>query len=407
METEGSAPATMLTLENAVEKLLAVVHPAGTDSVSLSELAGRIFARAISAPNPLPLFDNSAMDGWAVRSSDIAGASLERPVSLRPIAVVPAGQFFGGEIGAGECARIFTGSPLPAGADAVVMQEDTRVAEKKVLTLEAVKPWENIRFAGEDVKKGAVIANRGDRVTAAMLGLLGACGVDQAEVFARPRVAIVATGSELRGPGETLRPGEIYESNRLAVATLVDQAGARAEIKPVVRDDLASTVAALSEAAEADAIITCGGVSVGEFDFVKAAIERLGGTVDFWRVAIKPGKPFLHATLLGKPLFGLPGNPVSSLVTFWLLVRPALLRMSGASEVAPPISFGELVEEISNPGDRRHFIRVKMDRNGSVLVSGPQASHRLGSMAAANGLIDVPPGANWKIGRKIPVLRLD
>jgi molybdopterin molybdotransferase len=289
----------------------------------------------------------------------------------------------------------------------VVMQEDTRLEDGNVLVLDPVKPWENVRFAGEDVKKGGLIAQLGHSATAATMGLLGACGVARGLVFRRPRVAIVATGSELRAAGETLRPGEIYESNRLVVATLVRQLEAVAEIMPVVDDDLPSTVAALREAADADAIISCGGVSVGEFDFVKRAIEELGGSVDFWRVAVKPGKPFLHATVLGKPLFGLPGNPVSSLVTFWLLVRPALLRMGGAVDIAPPISFGELAEEISNPGDRRHFVRVKVDQNGMVRASGPQASHRLGSLAAANGMIDVPPGGRWETGRRVQVLRLD
>jgi molybdopterin molybdotransferase len=170
---------------------------------------------------------------------------------------------------------------------------------------------------------------------------------------------------------------------------------------------MASTVTALRAAAEVDAIITSGGVSVGEFDFVKGAAEELGGTLDFWRVAVKPGKPFLHATILGKPLFGLPGNPVSGLVTFWLLVRPALLRMGGAADVAPVMSWGELADEIYNPGDRRHFVRIRIDANGLVRASGPQASHRLGSLAAANGLVDVPPGGRWEIGRKVQVLRLD
>jgi molybdopterin molybdotransferase len=293
------------------------------------------------------------------------------------------------------------------GADAVIMQEDTKVDGENVLALDAVKPWENIRFAGEDVKAGAGVAQAGDRVNAGLLGLLAATGVAEATVFKRPRIAILATGSELRAPGESLKPGEIFESNRLVVAALVRRIGAVAEIKPVVADDLTSTMTELREAAGADAIITCGGVSVGEFDFVKSAIEQLGGALNFWRVAVKPGKPFLHATVLGKPLFGLPGNPVSSLVTFWLLVRPALLRMAGAGEVAPPMTLGELADEVSNKGDRRQFVRVRIDPNGLARMSGPQASHRLGSLAAANGLLDVPAGARWEAGRRVQVLRLD
>jgi molybdopterin molybdotransferase len=391
----------MLSLELALEQLLAAVQPVGSERLPLSEILGRYIAEPIDAPNPLPLFDNSAMDGYAVRAAD----GSRQSAVLTQIARIPAGEFFEGEIKSGQCARIFTGSPMPAGADAVVMQEDTRVEGDRITILDPVKPWENVRFRGEDVKQGALIANRGEKITASLLGLLGACGVGEASVHRQVRVAILATGSELRSPGAIHEPGEIFESNRLMIAALAREGGLVPEIKEVVPDDHGRTVAALREAAGADAVITCGGVSVGEFDFVKSAVQELGGAIDFWRVAIKPGKPFVHATVLGKPMFGLPGNPVSALVTFLLLARPALLRMSGAADVEPGRCLGELAEEISNPGDRRHFVRVIMDANGLVRASGPQASHRLGSLAAANGLLDVPAGAQWETGRRVAVLR--
>jgi len=190
------------------------------------------------------------------------------------------------------------------------------------------------------------------------------------------------------------------------ISSLARKIGVEPVENEIVPDDLAATVQAMRDAASADAIITCGGVSVGEYDFVKAAVSELGGAIDFWRVAIKPGKPFAHATVFGKPLFGLPGNPVSALVTFWLLVRPALLRMAGAAELSPPVSLGILAEEISNRGDRRHFVRVNMSAGGNVRASGPQASHRLGSLAAANALLDVPPGTNWEVGRTVKLILL-
>lgn len=395
----------MLSLEQAIERLIAAVRPVGVEKIPIAEAPDRHLAEAVRAPHPLPLFDNSAMDGWAVRSADLAGASKERPVVLQNIARVPAGEFFEGNVGAGQCARIFTGSPLPAGVDAVVMQEDTRVENESVDVLDAVKPWENVRFRGEDVKENATLANAGEKVTAALAGLLAACGVAEVKAHRQARVAILATGNELRQPGEKPRPGEIFESNRLMIATLARQAGVIPVVKKVVRDDLEETVAAIRDAAQEDAIVTCGGASVGEFDFVKEAIGKIGGHLDFWRVAIKPGKPFLCGSVLEKPLFGLPGNPVSAFVTFVLLARPALLRLAGASDVSLPSSRAILGEDISNPGDRRHFVRVRVDREGIAQISGPQASHRLASLAAANALLDIPAETIWAKGRAVSVLR--
>jgi molybdopterin molybdotransferase len=348
------------------------------------------------------------MDGFAVCSADLQEAAPERPVGLECIAKIPAGKALSGTIGSGQCARIFTGSPLPMGADAVVMQEDTRFEGPQVHVLEPVKPWENVRFCGEDVKQGSAIARAGERVTPQMAALFSACGVCECSVRGKLRVAILATGNELKEAGADLSGGEIYESNRVLMATLVRGLGMDAIVKPIVADERGATGEAIREACKAaDALITCGGVSVGEYDFVKAAVSEVRGKINFWRVAIKPGKPFVYATVFGKPLFGLPGNPVSALVTFWVLVRPALLTMAGARDVEAAVSWGKLAEEVRNPGDRRHFVRVRIDEEGNVRVSGPQASHRLGSLAAANGLIDVAAGATFESGRLVKVIRLD
>jgi molybdopterin molybdotransferase len=398
----------MVSLEEAVEKLTGSVKPIVDDEqVSVGDAVGRFLAHDVLAPNPLPLFDNSAMDGWAVRSADLQSASSNKPAALSCVATIPAGGAFGGQIGPGQCARIFTGSPLPAGADAVVMQEDSRAELPRVEIFDPVKPWENVRFQGEDVKEGAPLANAGAGINAQVAGLLSACGVAKVRVRRRVRIAIVATGNELKEPGASLKPGEIYESNRVLISTMARHIGVETIFKEIVSDNLASTVRALRDtASDADAIVTCGGVSVGEYDFVKAAVSEVGGSIDFWRVAIKPGKPFVHATILGKPLFGLPGNPVSALVTFWLLVRPTLSRMAGAVDLSPSISFGKLAEELSNRGDRRHFMRVHLEGEGNVRLSGPQASHRLGSLASANGLVDVPPETTLKRGELVKVILL-
>lgn len=392
----------MHTLEQALEKLLAAVQPAASEIIPIAAAHNRVLAQDVESPGALPPFDNSAMDGWAVRSADAA----KIPVSLEIAAHIPAGQSSGSELLSGQCARIFTGSPVPPGADAVVMQEDARREGNQVVLLDSVKPWENIRFRGEDIKPGARIAHEGDRVHPQLLALLSACGVAQLRARKKLRVAILATGNELREPGAQLRGGEIFESNRLMVAAALSNLHIDSQLLPIVPDDLSATVAALREAASCDAIITCGGVSVGEYDFVKAAVAELQGRIDFWRVAIKPGKPFVFANVLDKPLFGLPGNPVSAFVTFFLLVRPALLRMSGVRETAPQFGAAELAEEFRNPGDRRHFVRVWMDAEGRVHPTGPQASHRLATLAGANALLDMAPGEVFERGRRARVMLL-
>jgi molybdopterin molybdotransferase len=220
-------------------------------------------------------------------------------------------------------------------------------------------------------------------------------------------VALLATGSELREPGEPLKQGEIYESNRGMLAGLLRALGSEPIIFPVVRDNLEETTAALSDAfTKADVVISTGGVSVGEFDFVKDAFEQLGGTIDLWKVAMRPGKPFVFGRLGEKYLFGLPGNPVSAFVTFIILVRPALLTLQGAKDLELPSVPGELVESVSNRGDRRHFARVRWTK-GKVQIAGPQKSHLIGSLAEANGLLDLPPGAELKPGAVVQVLLWD
>jgi molybdopterin molybdotransferase len=291
------------------------------------------------------------------------------------------------------------------------MQEDTRLdanRPREVLFLDAAKPWENVRFRGEDVKRGAEIARPGEVLGAAQMALLAAGGVEQVSVGRRPIVALLATGSELKeaGGGSALAPGQIYESNRTALAPLIGGAGGAPKIFPIVHDDAEATRAALSRAlAECDLVITCGGVSVGEMDFVKSAFEELGGQLQFWKVAIKPGRPFVFGRHGEKFLFGLPGNPVSAFVTFLLLARPALLRWQGAARVGLPASTGILVEPLSNPDDRRHFMRVTVDEKGGVRSAGTQASHVLSSLAQADGLVDVPPSTTLPTGTTVQVLR--
>ena len=350
------------------------------------------------------------MDGYAVRAVDLRSATPATPVQLRLLGQVPAGEHFDGEVRSGTCVRIFTGSPSPAGADAVVMQEETRPSEEPgfVTILASVSPRENLRLRGEDVRQGTPLAELGDRLHAGQIAVLAATGGSEVRVGARPRVGLISTGNELREPGTELGVGQIYESNRAALASLVAAAGAIPKLHPLVHDDLTAVRDRLLEALrESEVVVTSGGVSVGEWDFVKAGIEAAGGRIEFWKISMKPGKPFVFAQHQKKLIFGLPGNPVSAFVTFLLLVRPALLGLQGARDPGLNFSLGELNQPVRNPADRRHFMRVTIDSQGKVRSAGLQGSHALSSLARANGLLDLPPGAALSAGDCVRVLQWD
>ncbi len=391
----------MHSLEEARAAMLAGLEPMAAESVLLAQSAGRVLAADVAAAVDLPRFDNSAMDGYAVIAAE-AGTGAQ----LQCVGEVPAGSAFENALQSGQCLRIFTGSPLPVGANAVVMQEDTRVEADRVEITEGVKPFEHIRLRGEDVKEGEPIGRAGEVMHAGRLQLLGAAGVSRVEVYRRPIVWVLATGNELREPGEALGEGGIHESNRLALAELIRETGAEARVYPLVNDTLDATKAALRQAFdECDAVVTSGGVSVGDHDFVKPALEALGGELDFWKVRIKPGKPFVYGRLRGKPLFGVPGNPVSAMVTFLVLVRPGILKLTGATDLELPAHAGVLAVPLVNRGDRRHFMRVRVDAAGQVNAAGLQASHAVGPLGQANALVDVPPETSLAEGASVTVLR--
>jgi molybdopterin molybdotransferase len=401
----------MLDLEQAREKILSTVRRLPEEIVPLHQAHERVACEDVLASIDLPSFDNSAVDGYAVIAADLRSASRETPVKLRQRGLISAGQALGGELRSGDCVRVFTGAAFPAGADAVVMQEDSKPVPERpeeVLFFEPGGRWENVRLRGEDVKCGAVLTKAGQRLRTGGLALLAASGIDQIKVARQPVIGVVATGSELVEAGKPLAVGKIYESNRIGLAALLTRAGAVPRIFPLVPDTRAEIRSALEEAFRScDAVVTTGGVSVGEFDFVKIAFQEMGGTLDFWRVAIKPGKPFVFGRWAGKFLFGLPGNPVSAAVTFLMLVRPALLRLQGATDLELPSHPGLLADSLTNRGDRRHFMRVEVDSTGNIRSAGAQSSHMLGSWANANGLVDVPPRTILERGNTVQVWRLD
>ena len=398
-----------LTYEEALALALEAVPSPEPELIPIARSCGRVTAGTVAAPMDFPAFDNSSMDGYAVRAANVHHASPDAPVSLRLVGTVAAGQWLEKPLSPGTCARISTGAALPDGADAVVMQEDSRThstRENEVEFLDAPKPWENVRLKGELVKTGSSLSKAGEVITPGMAALLAAVGLDRVKVMRQPVLGIMATGSELIEPGTPLPKGKIYESNRLGLAQLAGSVCGQPKILPLVPDELAATEQALERAFEVcDAVITCGGVSVGPMDFVKSAFTRIGGELRLWRVAIKPGRPFVLGTMGKKVLFGLPGNPVSAMVTFLLLVRPALLKWQGAARLGLPVSLGQLAEPLSNPEERRHFLRVQVDEQGLVRSAGVQESHALNSLAAANGLIDLAPGTNLPAGALVRVLR--
>jgi molybdopterin molybdotransferase len=401
----------MLSLEQARERILDALRPLPAERADLNQALGRFTAEPLRSTVDLPPADNSAMDGYAVRSEDLASAGADAPVALRVIGTAPAGAVLDKVVGQGTCARVFTGSTLPGGADAVVLQEDVKQNfqdPSRLWFVESAPPWENVRLRGEDVQAGALLLEAGERLTAPRLSFLAAAGISAVRAARRPVAGLLATGDELREPGRPLEAGAIYESNRIGLAALARQAGAIPKVYPLVRDELAATKAALQQAlAECDVVISTGGVSVGEMDWVKAAWTAIGGQIDFWTVAMRPGKPFAFGRRKEKVLLGLPGNPVSALVSFLLLARPALLRLQGAREVLPRTVPAALSEALANHAGRRHFMRVKLDERGGARSAGRQASHILSAMARADGLVDVPPKATLAAGTLVSVLTWD
>lgn len=387
--------APLMALDDALAQLLDTVQPlAGRETVPTLDADGRVLAQDVVSALHVPPQDNSAMDGYALRCADAAAEGVELPVSQR----IPAGSA-GQALQPGTVARIFTGAPVPPGADAVVMQEDCQLlddgaaARVRVRTVPEAGQW--IRRAGEDVARGAVVLAAGTRIGPAHMGLAASIGLDRLQVVARPRVALFSTGDELVMPGtlppEQMRPGAIYNSNRFFLLGLLRRTGCSVTDLGIVPDQRSATVEALRSAAqEHDLILTSGGVSVGEEDHIKPAVQALGA-LDLWQIGMKPGKPFAHGRVGPAHFIGLPGNPVSSFVTFLLLVRPFLLRLQAVREAAPPA--WTLPAHFTVPGDkRREFLRVRRNAQGGLDLFPNQSSGVLTSAVWGDGLVDNPPG---------------
>jgi len=372
---------------------LAEAHPLSAEERALSDAVGAVLAQDIRASHDVPPFANSAMDGFAVRACDTVGASPGLPVELRLTDTIPAGAWSEHRVEAGATAKIMTGAPLPPGADSVVEVEATEEHDGTVRVFREVTLGTSVREAGEDVRTGDLVLTAGDVVGPAEIGIMASLGYPRVSVYRRPRVAIVSTGSELVEVDRPLAPGQIRNSNSYTLEALCRQVGALPERLGIVPDDYDATLQMLESGLAYDVLITSGGVSVGEFDFVKEAQEALGVERRLWRVAMKPGKPLVFGVRGDCLVFGVPGNPVAAMVSFELFVRPALLRLMGHRRVVRARYRAVLEEDVSNRHGREYVVRVRAwreDGRWHAGSTGPQGSGILRSMVKADGLIFVP-----------------
>lgn len=382
----------MLTFDEARSRLLSSVRRVHGERVPLREAAGRVLAQELVAREPLPPFDHSAMDGYAIATSDLSG---DGPWTLAVAGESSAGRV-AGALAAGSACRIFTGAPLPQRADAIVMQEHVEREDQAIRFDARPKPGQHVRRAGEDLARGAVALGAGTRVTAGALAL--AAMLDRAElvVARRPRVCIVCTGDELRAPGDPERPASIPESNSLALAALARQAGADVRVAPIARDEPREVVRALQDALEGtDLLLTVGGVSVGDHDVVRPAFELAGVSLDFWKVAIKPGKPLAVGKSPNAHVLGLPGNPASAIVTFAMFGMPLLRAMQGDARALPLPLAAKMGRARKRPSDRLELARVALSVEGGATIATPsdnQSSGAATSLAASDGVAFVAPG---------------
>ena len=402
----------MLSIEEARERVLAGLVPLEAESVPILEALGRVLARDVMAGYDIPPHANTAMDGYAIQSKDTQEASPDNPVRLRVIAELPAGYVSSEPVVPGTAIRIMTGAPIPAGADAVVRFERTRKDGEFIEITQPVPAGKEVRYAGEDVKKGSVVLRRGRRLRPQDVGMLASIGVIEAEVTRRPRVGVLATGDELVSIAAPLTPGKIRNANGYSNAAQVLKYGGEPVLLGIASDSDEEIKEKIRRGIEegVDLIVVSGGVSVGDFDVVKKVLAQ-EGEIDFWRVRMKPGKPlaFGHISIGSKrvPVLGMPGNPVSAMVSFEMFARPMILTLLGASDVEHRAVSAVLADAISSKDDRRHFVRVRLaetEHGYLAHLTGDQGSGILTSMVEADGLAVIPeqwhsvePGARVRV----------
>lgn len=405
-EVEMGARRTAVSIEEARETVLGAILPLGSERIPLREGLGRVLQEPLRAERPIPPLDNSAMDGFAIRAEDAARI----PAALKVVEEIPAGARSTRTLGAGEAARILTGAPIPDGADAVVMQEETERDGETLRVLEAVRSGDHIRRAGADVEPGQLIAAPGTVLRPALIGMCAALGRASVRVVSRPRVAVLATGDEVVEPerlADDGGDGKIASSNSYGLQAAVLEAGCDPIYLGIAPDRPEVLAEYMEQALHCDAVISTGGVSVGDHDHVKQVLADLGGTMQLWRVRMKPGAPLAFVTVGNTPVFGLPGNPVSTLVSFEQFVRPALLRMQRHTNVFRPVTRAVLADDYRKVAGRTHFVRVSLRDEGGrqvAAVTGDQSSGVLLSMVEATALAVIPAEmTELKAGTEVPV----
>jgi molybdopterin molybdotransferase len=397
----------VLSVEEALEQILATVRVLEPERVPILEALGRVLAEEVAADRDIPPLPNSAMDGYAVRAADVAHI----PARLRVIAEAPAGRLCPAEVAPGTAVRIMTGAPIPAGADTVIPFEHTRTDDEWVEVLREVRPGANVREAGEDVRAGQVVLTPGRVLRPQEIGMLAALGRTEVAVVRRPRVAILATGDEVVPPWETPGPGQIRDANSYTVAAQVRRYGGIPLILGIVRDEEALVREGIRRALaeRADLIVTSGGVSIGDFDLVKGVLAT-EGEMRFWSLNMKPGRPLAFGIVGGVPLVGLPGNPVAAMIATELFVRPAVLKMQGFTDWPWPELRARLTDPITRKDGRRHYLRVRLretDGGWEATLTGDQGSGILYSLVQADGLAVIPEDVNHlPAGAEVRVLRI-
>jgi molybdopterin molybdotransferase len=416
----------MISVEEAQEKLLSHVSVLGKEDVPILEALGQVLAEDVRSDINVPPLDNSAMDGYALQAKDTVGAAPGSPRLVRVIDTIAAGSISDKEVVPGTAMRIMTGAPIPKGADSVVRFEDTDEADWRAggpiteigICVKAEK-GQNVRRAGEDITKGTAVLPEGTIIRPAEVGILASLGRSMVSVISRPVVAVLATGNELVEVDQPLPPGKIYNSNSYSVAALVRRYGGIPRVLGIALDSKESLVTAIRGGLDADMLITSGGVSLGDYDIVKDVLAE-EGEIGFWSVRMKPGKPLAFGTIRGVdktgasctiPHLGLPGNPVSSMVTFEIFARPAILKMMGKKNLAKPTIEAVLEDHVLNSDGRRVFTRAIVEKRGGryfARLTGPQGSGVLTSMSLANGLVIVPEDvAVARPGATVRVMMLD
>jgi len=401
----------MIDYADALRRVVARAKPLPAESVPLTGSLGRTLAQNIRARAPIPPFAKATMDGYAVKAADTRPAEAGRPVTLEVVEDLPAGRISRKALGSGQSVRIMTGAPLPRGADAVVMVEDTEKAGFLVKIIRAVSPGDNIGRAGEDLEKGDLILEKGELIGPAEVGMLAALGLASVRGVRRPKLAVIATGDEIVEPGEKAGPGRIWNSNGYSLLSLALEAGTEARYLGIARDRASQLERKIQKAKDADILAISGGVSVGDYDLVKEELRRLGVRPVFWQLRIKPGKPTFFGVRGRQLVFGLPGNPTSAMVMFHLFVRPAIDLMLGRKRTGLPSARAVLEQEISVRPGRTQFLRGRLVGEGPVLRVEPFPDQRSGvlrSMVKSRVLIVMPADLpRLQKGREVEILFLD